>query len=155
MVDNSKNHDDCMNALADAGIYLVLDVNNPKYSINRENPEPSYNAQYLQSVFSTIDAFAKYTNTLAFFSGNEVIDANKSTTLAAKYVKATTRDMKNYLVQRGYRKIPVGYSAADVSQNRLQTAHYMNCGDDAAARGDFFAFVSMGDCAASSTSNVC
>ncbi len=49
--------------------------------------------------------------------------------------------MKNYIVSRGYRKIPVGYSAADVSQNRLQTAYYMNCEDDAMARGDFFAFV--------------
>lgn len=144
MVDNSKNHDECMNALADAGIYLVLDVNTPKYSINRADPEPSYNAQYLQSVFATVDGFAKYTNTLAFFSGNEVIDANTSTTRAAKYVKAVTRDVKTYIAERGYRKIPVGYSAADVSQNRLQTAHYMNCGNDAMARGDFFAFVGAG-----------
>lgn len=35
-VDNSQNHDECMAALADAGIYLVLDVNTPKYSINRK-----------------------------------------------------------------------------------------------------------------------
>jgi hypothetical protein len=35
-IDNSKNHDECMQMLADAGIYLVLDVNTPLYSINRE-----------------------------------------------------------------------------------------------------------------------
>jgi 1,3-beta-glucanosyltransferase GAS5 len=131
-----------MKALADAGIYLVVDVNNPLYSINRANPQPSYNAAYLQSVFATIDAFAKYENTLAFFSGNEVINDEPDTTKTAPFVKAVTRDMKNYISSRGLRKIPVGYSAADVSVNRMQTAQYMNCGSDD-ARSDFFAFVSF------------
>jgi 1,3-beta-glucanosyltransferase GAS5 len=34
-IDNSANHDDCMKMLADAGIYLALDVNSPQYSLNR------------------------------------------------------------------------------------------------------------------------
>lgn len=139
MVDNSANHDTCMNALADAGIYLILDVNNPKYSINRANPGASYNDVYLQSVFATIDAFVKYTNTLAFFSGNEVVNDQTNTTLAAPYVKATTRDMRQYIRERGYRNVPVGYSAADVAQNRQQLADYFNCGSDD-ERSDFFAF---------------
>lgn len=137
--DNSANHDTCMNALAAAGIYVILDVNNPLYSINQEDPAPSYNAVYLQSVFASIDAFIQYDNTLAFFSGNEVIDATVNTTLAAPYVKATTRDMRQYIVSRKYRKVPVGYSAADVSQNRYQLADYMNCGTEE-ERSDFFAF---------------
>jgi len=128
-----------MQQLADAGIYLVLDVNNPQYSINRDNPAPSYNDVYLQSVFSTIDEFAKYSNTLAFFSGNEVINDKPNTVKSAPYVKATTRDMRQYIGSRGYRKIPVGYSGADVSENRMQTAHYFNCGSDD-ERSDFFAF---------------
>lgn len=137
-VDNSKNHDDCMNALAAAGIYLVLDVNTPKYSLNRADPKSSYNDVYLQNVFATIDAFAKYDNTLAFFSGNEVINDDASTA-AAPYVKAVTRDMRQYIGNRNYRKIPVGYSAADVNSNRLEMAQYMNCGTDD-ERSDFFAF---------------
>lgn len=139
MVDNSVSHDTCMNALADANIYLILDVNNPLYSINRASPAESYNDVYLQSVFATIDAFQGYDNTLAFFSGNEVINDQVNTTLAAPYVKATTRDMRQYITQRGYRQIPVGYSAADVSQNRYQLADYFNCGTDD-ERSDFFAF---------------
>jgi hypothetical protein len=137
-VDNTANHDACMQALADAGIYLVLDVNTPKYSLNRAEPAESYNAVYLQSIFATIDAFANYTNTLAFFSGNEVIN-DDSTTSAAPYVKAVTRDMRQYIGDRGYRQIPVGYSAADVDSNRLEMAEYMNCGTDD-ERSDFFAF---------------
>lgn len=137
-VDNSANHDECMNALADAGIYLALDVNTPKYSLNRADVAVSYNKVYLQSIFATIDAFQKYDNTLLFFSANEVIN-DDATTSTAPYVKAVTRDMKSYINSRGYRKIPVGYSAADVESNRYEMASYMNCGDDA-VRSDFFAF---------------
>jgi len=127
-----------MHALAAAGIYLVLDVNTPKYSLNRAEPNTSYNDVYLQNVFATIDAFANYDNTLAFFSGNEVIN-DDSSTAAAPYVKAVTRDMRQYIGARGYRKVPVGYSAADVNSNRLEMAEYMNCGT-ADERSDFFAF---------------
>ncbi|KAI0514516.1 Glucanosyltransferase-domain-containing protein [Xylaria bambusicola] len=148
-VDNSKDHTECMQKLNDAGIYLVLDVNNPQYSINRDEPEPSYNDKYLQSVFATIDEFAKYDNTLAFFSGNEVINDKPETVKSAPYVKATTRDMRQYIGSRGYRKIPVGYSAADVSENRMQTADYFNCGGDD-ERSDFFAFNDYSWCAPSS-----
>jgi len=137
-VDNTANHDACMSALADAGIYLVLDVNTPKYSLNRADPAPSYNDVYLQSIFATIDSFSNYTNTLAFFSGNEVVNDGPSSA-AAPYVKAVTRDMRAYIKARGYRQIPVGYSAADVDTNRLEMAEYMNCGTDD-ERSDFFAF---------------
>ncbi|KAH6891371.1 1,3-beta-glucanosyltransferase Gel1 [Thelonectria olida] len=138
-VDNTADHDECMSALADAKIYLVLDVNNNKYSLNRAKPGPSYNTAYLQNVFATVEMFSKYTNTLAFFSGNEVINDEADTDKSAPYIKAVTRDIKNYMNARDLRKVPVGYSAADVSSNRLQTAKYMNCGSDS-MRSDFFAF---------------
>jgi len=140
-VDNSLNHDDCMKLLADAGIYLALDVNTPVYSLNRENSykiRMSYNDVYLQSLFATVDAFQKYDNTLLFYSANEVINDN-ATSFAAPYIKAVVRDLKQYIKARGYRTIPVGYSAADVDSNRFQTAQYLNCGDDS-VRSDFFAF---------------
>jgi len=137
-VDNTADHDACMTALADAGIYLVLDVNTPLYSLNRADPNPSYNDVYLQSLFATIDAFHSYPNTLAFFSGNEVVNDGPSSS-AAPYVKAVTRDLRQYISARGYRSIPVGYSAADIDTNRLEMAEYMNCGSDD-ERSDFFAF---------------
>jgi 1,3-beta-glucanosyltransferase GAS5 len=47
-VDNSPdmNHDEGMNLLSDAGIYVALDVNNPSYSLNRKDDKAlgaSYN----------------------------------------------------------------------------------------------------------------
>lgn len=116
----------------------IKDVNTPTISINRADPASSYNAQYLQHVFATIDVFSKYENTLGFFSANEVVN-DVSTTASATYVKAVTRDIRKYISDRKLRAIPVGYSAADVAENRMEVAQYLNCGDDAFARGDFFA----------------
>ncbi|KAF2733387.1 hypothetical protein EJ04DRAFT_439297 [Polyplosphaeria fusca] len=140
-VDNSKNHDEGMKLLDDAGIYLALDANTPDYSLNRETPQTlhrSYNDVYLQSVFATIDAFSDYNNLLLLFSGNEVINM-KNNTVAATYIKAVTRDMKQYISNRAARKIPVGYSAADVAENIEQQALFFNCGTED-ERADFFAF---------------
>jgi hypothetical protein len=131
-IDNSKNHDEGMKMLDDAGIYLALDANTPKYSLNRQNGATlhrSYNDVYLQNVFATIDSFADYNNLLLFFSGNEVIN-EKNNTNAAPYIKAVTRDMKQYISNRKGRSIPVGYSAADVAENIEAQALYFNCGSD-------------------------
>lgn len=117
-VDNSQNHDECMKALADAGIYLVLDVNTPLYAINRAEPEKSYNDVYLQYIFATVEMFAKYDNTLAFFSGNEVINDGPSSK-SAPYVKAVTRDLRTYLRARKLRHVPVGYSAVRIPTQSL------------------------------------
>ncbi|KAL1593864.1 hypothetical protein SLS60_010597 [Paraconiothyrium brasiliense] len=140
-IDNSQNHDEGMAILDEAGIYLALDANTPNYSLNRESNATlhrSYNDVYLQSVFATIDQFADYNNLLVFFSGNEVINAVNNTN-AAPYIKAVTRDMKQYISNRHSRKIPVGYSAADVAEVIEQQALYFDCGSDD-ARADFFAF---------------
>lgn len=140
-IDNTADHDECMNLLDEAGIYVLVDVNTPKHSINRNSwfdAYLSYNTEYLKNVFATVTKMTKYDNTLAFFSGNEIIDAD-DTTAAAPFIKAVTRDIKNYQIAQDLRRVPVGYSAADVKNNRVQTAHYLNCGPDD-SRADFFAF---------------
>lgn len=139
-IDNSASHDDCMKLLSDAGIYVAVDVSWSKYSLNREYPEAmrrSYNDVYLQSVFATMDSFAKYDNLLAFFAANEVITKNE--TWSAPFIKAQIRDMKQYITSRKYRNIPVGYAATDVPDTHYQIATYLNCGPDD-VRTDFVAF---------------
>ncbi|QLL34026.1 hypothetical protein HG536_0F03510 [Torulaspora globosa] len=136
-VDNSLDHAECMQMLQDAGIYLILDVNTPEASISRYDPACSYNADYLQSIFATVDVFAQYDNLLGFFAGNEVINMANNT-FTATYVKAVVRDLKKYIRARNYREIPVGYSAADIESNRLLAAEYFNCGNDSDARIDMF-----------------
>ncbi|KAG0215688.1 1,3-beta-glucanosyltransferase gas1 [Mortierella sp. GBA30] len=134
-VDASLNHDECMKALADAGIYLMLDLTVPKHSIVRNNPE--YDIDVWNNARSTVAAFMDYSNTLGFFVGNEVSNDVK-TTVASVYVKALLRDTKTYISTYAPRKIPVGYANNDDADIRLQIQAYFNCDKEEALRIDFF-----------------
>lgn len=149
-IDNTADHDECMDQLSDAGIYLILDVNIPHASIARDKgANCSYNTMYLNEVLASVKLMSKYNNTLGFFAANEVIN-DETTTPAAAYVKAVVRDIKTFQRNTGLRLIPVGYSAADVEENRIQSAHYFNCGDDEMARVDMFGFNDYSWCGRSS-----
>jgi 1,3-beta-glucanosyltransferase GAS1 len=84
-----------------------------------------------------MDAFAEFDNLLGLFVGNEIISlANQS--FAAPYIKATTRDMKAYRDSKGYRKIPIGYCAADIAELRPMLQNYLACGGNSSETVDFF-----------------
>ncbi|KAF9585200.1 1,3-beta-glucanosyltransferase gas1 [Lunasporangiospora selenospora] len=134
-VDPALGHDECMKYLADAGIYLILDLAVPKHSIVRNNPE--YTVDIWNNVRKTVDAFKSFPNTLGFFVGNEVTNDNL-TTVASAYVKALLRDTKTYISTTSSRKIPVGYANNDDPNIRLQIQDYFNCGDKEEERIDFF-----------------
>ncbi|KAF8935958.1 Glucanosyltransferase-domain-containing protein [Dissophora ornata] len=146
-VDPSLNHDECMKTLESSGIYLLLDLAIPKYSIVRNNPE--YDTDIWNNVRQTIDAFKGYSNTLGFFVGNEVTNDNK-TTVASGYVKALLRDSKKYISSSAPRTIPVGYANNDDPDIRLQIQAYFNCGKDE-ERIDFFGINLYEWCGASAT----
>ncbi|KAK3845243.1 MAG: Glucanosyltransferase-domain-containing protein [Linnemannia gamsii] len=146
-VDPSLNHDECMKALENAGIYLLLDLMVPKHSIVRNNPE--YDTNIWNNVRSTIDAFKGYPNTLGFFVGNEVTNDNK-TTVASGYVKAMLRDTKNYIASTSQRKIPVGYANNDDPDIRVEIQSYFNCGKEE-ERIDFYGINLYEWCGASTT----
>jgi len=84
-----------------------------------------------------MDAFAKYDNTMGFFVGNEVVALNNQS-LAAPYIKAAARDLKAYRNKKGYREIPVGYSAADIAELRPMLQNYLACGTNASESIDMF-----------------
>jgi hypothetical protein len=97
----------------------------------------SWNQTQFNAYAKVMDTFASYQNTLGFFIGNEVIAlANQS--LAAPYVKAAARDLKAYRNSKGYREIPVGYSAADIAELRPMLQNYLACGNNASESIDFF-----------------
>lgn len=133
-IDPDLNHDACMTIFNNAGIYVILDVNSPLggESLNRDDPESTYNAWYLSRVFKVIESFRHYSNVIGFFLGNEVINDEKSASLDPKYLRAVTRDAKEYIANRlaedeDSRDIFVGYSAADVVELRMPTYEYLTC----------------------------
>lgn len=83
-----------------------------------------------------MDTFAKYDNVLGFFVGNENI-ASKDDYLVAPYLKAAARDMKAYRDTKGYRAIPIGYSAADIRVGPM-LQNYLVCGGNSSESVDFF-----------------
>lgn len=114
-----------MNALADAGIYVISDLSAPGDSIIRDSP--TWNDDLYARYTAVVDALAGYPNTLGFFAGNEVSNNNTNTDASA-FVKAAARDMKAYIKQKGYRAIGVGYATNDDADIREDLAAYFDCG---------------------------
>lgn len=133
-LNTSLDHTECMVALQDAGIYVIADLSDPETSIDRLDPQ--WNIDLLDRYTSVVDDFHNYTNVLGFFAGNEVTN-EVSNTDASAYVKAAVRDTKAYIKEKGYRTIPVGYSANDDIDIRVDLADYFACGDEE-ERADFF-----------------
>lgn len=133
-VDATADHSQCMQALNDAGIYVIADLSEPELSINRNNPE--WNTDLYKRYTSVVDSLQQYSNVLGFFAGNEVSNVVNNTDASA-YVKAAIRDVKAYIKQKGYRKIPVGYSTNDDKDIREDLYTYFSCGDED-VRADFY-----------------
>lgn len=96
-----------------------------------------------------LDAFQGYENTAAVFVGNEVLTTSKGFE-AAPYIKAAARDIKAYRESKGYRSIPVGYSAADIASLRPMLQNYMACSKNASENLDFYSLNAYEWCGSSS-----
>ncbi|KAL9603655.1 MAG: hypothetical protein Q9219_000974 [cf. Caloplaca sp. 3 TL-2023] len=144
-VDPTANHDQCMQMLSDAGIYVIADLGEPKNSINRDTPQ--WNQEIYSRYTAVVDTFQKYSNTLGFFAGNEVTNAANNTEASA-FVKAAVRDVKSYIVQKKYRPIGVGYATNDDDQ-RTELARYFDCGETTSAI-DFWGYNIYSWCGSSS-----
>lgn len=92
-----------------------------------------------------MDAFHTYDNLLGLFVGNEII-TTPIESIAAPFIKSAARDVKAYRDAKSYRKIPIGYSAADIAQLRPMLQNYLTCGGNASENIDFFALNSYEWC---------
>ncbi|KUI62096.1 1,3-beta-glucanosyltransferase gel2 [Cytospora mali] len=149
-VDPNVNHDECASIFNAAGMYMFLDVNSPLSgeSISSAAPWESYYAAYLNRTFAVVEAFKNYPNTAAFFAGNEVIYTEQNGATVPPYMRAVTRDLKNYIAKHSDREIPVGYSAADVRSILFDSWNYLQCdnGEDDNSAVDLFALNSYSWC---------
>ena len=109
-----------------------------------------------------MDEFQKYDNTAGFFVGNEVLNGGKVQTIsvpdgstnvlkapdspAAPFLVAAAADLKAYRDAKGYRPIPIGYSATDTAVLRPMLQDYLVCRGNASERVDFFSLNSYEWC---------
>ncbi|PYH97352.1 hypothetical protein BO71DRAFT_133683 [Aspergillus ellipticus CBS 707.79] len=135
-VDPQADHDGCMKAFADAGIYLFVDLDTFDTAITQDAPR--WDQSQLDSFKAVLDEFQQYDNTAGFFVGNEILTTNQGSG-AAPYILAAVRDLKSYRNEKNYRNIPIGYSAADIAELRPMLQNYLVCRPDSAERLDFFA----------------
>ncbi|KAG9045554.1 1,3-beta-glucanosyltransferase gas1 [Tulasnella sp. UAMH 9824] len=133
-VNSALNHDSCMKALSDAGIYVILDLALPvNGSIDRASP--AWTTNLLDLYIGTVDAFSKYDNVLAYNVGNEVVTA-PAETISAPFIKAAARDVKAYLKSKGSSAL-VSFSSTDGPNGaagvswRTALAEYLACDTDA------------------------
>lgn len=144
-VDPTQDHSSCMASLADAGIYVLLDLANTTFSINRD--DPAWSVDLYEHYTAVVDEFQQYNNILGFVVGNEVANqANNSN--ADAFVKAAVRDMKSYISSKDYRAIPCGYAADDDATIRYEVAEYFDCGSSDQAI-DFYGLNNYEWCGAS------
>ncbi|KAH8897886.1 hypothetical protein GQ53DRAFT_760076 [Thozetella sp. PMI_491] len=140
-VDANLNHDQCASIFNAAGIYMIIDVNSGLYGqyIDRSDPASTYTLDYMQHIFGVVENFWNYPNLLGFFAGNEIIN-EQSVASAPLYIRAVVRDLKEYISLHAPRSIGVGYSAADVASELVNTFNYLGCSlsNDTMSKMDFF-----------------
>ncbi|KZF25294.1 glycoside hydrolase family 72 protein [Xylona heveae TC161] len=146
-VDPTGDHKGCMDAFADAGIYLFVDLDTFDTAIEQESPR--WNTSQLNAFEQVLDEFQKYDNTAGVLVGNEVLTTGNGS-VAAPYVKAAARDVKAYRDSKNYRNIPVGYSAADIASLRPMLQNYLACGTNSSEALDFFSLNAYEWCGSSS-----
>ncbi|KAI8947095.1 Glucanosyltransferase-domain-containing protein [Xylaria longipes] len=134
-VDANANHDGCMEVFAKAGIYAMIDMDT--FTTYILPNDPYWNQSQFDAYSKVMDAFHSYDNLLGLFVGNEIIAINNQS-LAAPFIKSASRDIKAYRNAKGYRKIPVGYSATDIAELRPYLQDYLTCGGNASENIDFY-----------------
>ncbi|KAH7320959.1 glycoside hydrolase family 72 protein [Stachybotrys elegans] len=142
-VDPEADHDGCMEAFADAGIYLMIDLDT--FDTYILPTTLTWNKTMYDRYAEVMDTFHGYDNVLGFFVGNENI-ATRTDSPAAPFLKAATRDMKAYRDGRGYRSIPIGYTAADIKELRPMLQNFLTCGGNSSESVDFFGLNSYSWC---------
>lgn len=120
-VDPDQSHHECMSALAEAGIYVLVDLLAPNSAINRAHP--LWHIGLLERYKAVVDNFHTYNNLLGFIAGNEVVTGTHDSG-AAPFVRAAVRDTRRYMRQQGYRPVPIGYASNDDEATRIPSLQY-------------------------------
>jgi Glucanosyltransferase len=125
-VTTAAEHASCMRLLEEAGIYVILILNGLSEDaqfIDGARVLPWDYTAYAR-FFERIDAFRKFSNTMAF--AVELTDMSDDSSHFTPKLKSVVRDMKEYIANKKHRAIPIGSFEHNHPANSF--ADYMRCG---------------------------
>ncbi|ORX97397.1 Glucanosyltransferase-domain-containing protein [Clohesyomyces aquaticus] len=102
-IDPGRDHSACMNAFADAGIYVLAQL---AFSVDSPRESNGYTERTLAQSIGILDSLAPFPNTLGFLIGYAV------TSRDIPFLDANLRDVKAHLEDKKYRDVPIGWTAA-------------------------------------------
>ncbi|KAF2732665.1 hypothetical protein EJ04DRAFT_525135 [Polyplosphaeria fusca] len=134
-VNPNLEHAGCMEAFANAGIYVLAPLFPP---ILLQNTEANWDSTAYNYSTSVINNLGKFNNVLGFVAPN--IIGYFSSTVDLPLSKAMIRDAKNYMKINGMRDIPVGVidGTADTDKDSvfgINSVTFLSCEE---AHGDFY-----------------
>ena len=138
-IDPSEDHLECMVALSNAQIYVLIDLTAPGNTISGGNPQ--WTEGLYNRYTAVIDAMHGFNNTLGFLVGDDITGPPSE---ISAFIRAAVRDMKSYIASKDYRSIPVGYATSDNGSSN-GVAKYLACGDPSTAV-DFLGINNRGWC---------
>ena len=134
-VDPQKSHMQVMNALAKAGIYVLVGAVGHTTVL-------SGSAAYNARLKAVADEFCQFQNVLGFSIGNETINPNGGATpgydIPAK-IRAGAKYLKTYMAASSDRAIPVTAALRDAPEYTIPAGKAYMCGD-ASERLDFLGY---------------
>lgn len=136
-VDPDSSHDQVMQALSDAGIYVLVGAVNGETGIPRD--ATTVPPRTVARVKAVADAFARYDNVLGLNISNELLDGSGDNDTLISIVRQVKVELQEYMAGKEYRAIPIGCALRDVPQYTFPASKAYACGS-ASQRMDFIGY---------------
>jgi hypothetical protein len=120
-----ENHSGCMTQLDDAGIYTIVSLGGTNYNSSIGYRPTTWDTSLYSRFTTLVDKFQKYNNVLGFSVSGGLEMRHPA---ALPFAKAAVRDMKTYIRQKNYRKVPLGVMGYDDQTSNLP--RYLSCSQD-------------------------
>ena len=135
-VDITKDHTECLNAFADAGIYVLAELRSPSQWMEPKPEWTRWDIPLFEQYLAVVEQLSKFTNVLGFVVGDTGDRAENSPGLP--FYKAAVRDIRELVKQRSLREVPIGWILGSpfLAAKTTEQLDYMTCEDP---RVDFMA----------------
>jgi hypothetical protein len=127
-IDPEQEHSICMEAFADAGIYVLVSLF--PYDLLKSDVDATWDTTAYNYSIATIDTMGKYTNLLGFYAPFFGLYTQPDPELLI--VKAVVRDAKAYIASKEMCQIPVGsltHTSESDSNFSDGSLDFLSCGE--------------------------